>query len=374
MRIRQSKKKLPVLLSFALLISLAGCGNSGPEPEAVISRAIEASKEVETYRAEMTVIQTENGEATRSNALIEFVSPDRLHSIQVNEDETLESIIIGQKYYNFTTFDNKWQVRQWPGEVSSINLGAVMVGILDSLEGLKKIKDEDIDGSECFHYRGSVDMKAKAEEEKAILDPADPYYEERLQILDMYDKWQHDVEFWVDKETYLVRQLKQYQETVFVRDAGEDEEREEHQTITVTQRFYDFNAPITIEPPAAELVEGVNLIANSMSSIGGKDIQHQQIKYEITISNRGNETARDVRVFIDTPATNQGYQSMEAEPAQSPVSLASGEYATYSIVWEYDLSKSSKEELTGLMENNILRTVWVEGNGRQQEEILSGTR
>jgi len=374
MRKRQSIKILLALLSLILLVSLAGCGSSGPDPEELISGAIEAIKEVETYRFDMIVVHTENGETTQSNVLFEFASPDRLHSTQVNEYEILESIVIGQKYYHFDTFDNKWHVRQWPGEVSSSNMAAGMVEMLDSLVGLKKMKDEEVDGSDCFHYKGSVDMKAKGEEEKAKLDPSEPYYEEQLQILEMYDKWQYDVEFWVDKETYLIRQLKQYQEVTFVRDAGEDDEGEEHQTVTATQRFYDFDAPITIEPPPAELVEGIDLIVNSMSSIGGEDIQHQQIKYEITVSNRGNETARDVRIFVDSTATNQGFQSMEAEPIERPVSLESGEHAAYNAVWEYDLSKTSKEELAELMKNNILRAVWVDEDGQQYEEILSEAR
>ena len=362
------------LLSFMVLALFTGCGSSSPGPEEVISNAIEAIKEVETYRTDMIVVHTENGETTQSSILYEFASPDRLHTLQVYEDETLESIIIGQKYYQFETTNNKWHVRQWPGEVSSINMAVGMVEMLDSLVELKEMKGEDVDGSECFHYRGSVDMKAKGEEEKAKLDPSDPFYDELLKSLETYGKWQYDIEFWVDKETYLIRQLKQHQEITFIRDADEEDEREEHQAISTTQRFYDFDAPIIIEPPPAELVEGINLIANSMSGIGGEDIQHQQIKYEITISNRGTETARDVRIFIDSTATNQGFRSMEAEPTEKPVNLESGEYATYNIVWEYDLTQSSKEELAELMKNNILRATWVDENGQYNEETLSGAK
>jgi hypothetical protein len=371
MREHKCKKIFSALLAFLLFTPLIGCGSSSPDPEELITKAQLAIKEVETYRLEMMVIHTENGETTQSNGQFEFVSPDRMHTTTVNADDTTESIRIGQIEYRLDTFSSNWQVRQWPESFPFTNMAAGMVEMLGSLVGIVEMTDEEIDGVDCFHYKGNIDMKAKGEEEKAKLDPSQPDYEERMRALEMYDLWQTHCEFWLGKGDYLLRQLKQDQEVIFIRDAGEDTEREERQSITVTFRFYDFNTPITIEAPLAELVEGIYLTVSSTSSIGGKDLQHQQIKYEISISNKGSETAREVRVFIDSLATNQGFQTMEAEPSQSPVDLGSNEHETYTLSWEYDLTRSSKEELVELMKENVLRAVWLDEKGQQHEKVLS---
>jgi hypothetical protein len=65
---------------------------------------------------------------------------------------------------------------------------------------------------------------------------------------------------------------------------------------TTTYRFYDFNEPIEIEPPPDEnvvivevgAVDAVDLVVNSVGSIGGDDLTRQRISYQITISNRGS--------------------------------------------------------------------------------------
>ena len=326
MREHKCQKIFLALLAFLLLTLLIGCTVSGPTPEEVISKAQAAIEEVQTYRLEMMGIHTENGETTQSNARIEFVSPDRLHTTTVNNDGTAETIRIGQIEYRFETFDNNWHVRQWPESFPFTNFAAGMVEMLGSLVGLVEMTDEEVDGVDCFHYKGSIDMKAKGEEEKAKLDPSQPDYEERMMALEAYDRWQLQSEFWVGKGDYLLRQLKQHQEGVFIKDAGEDTEREERQSITFTFRFYDFNTPITIEAPLAELVEGVLLTARMRETgSGGGDPEHQQMQYEITVSNGGTETANNLRLFVDTPITDDGLQTYEAEAGTVSVRHCKGD-------------------------------------------------
>ena len=255
MRKHKCQKIFSALLPVLLLTLLIGCGSSRPASEEVIAKAQSAMEEVETYRSEMVSIYTENGETNRSSAQMEFVSPNRMHVITLNGNGTEESILIGNTQYLLDAAGNNWRVRQWPESMSFGNLATSWVEGLGSLVGLVELEDEEIDGVDCFHYKGSVDMKARGEEERAKLDPSQPYYEERMGALEIYDQWQLHSEFRVGKEDFLLRQLKQHQEVVFVKDAGEDTEREEHYSITATFRFFDFNQPIQIEPPPAELIE-----------------------------------------------------------------------------------------------------------------------
>jgi len=293
-----------------------------------------------------------------------------MHVIQANGNGTEESIRIGNTDYLLDAAGNNWQVRQWPESMSFRNLAVGLAEVLDSLVGLVEMVDEEIDGVDCFHYKGSVDMKARGEEEKAKLDPSQPDYEDRMRALEIYDQWQLHSEFWVGKADFLLRQLKQHQEVVFVKDAGEDTEREEYYSTMATFRFFDINQPIQIEPPPAELIEGVNLTSGIVGSVGGKDLQRQRIQYEITVSNKGGEIARDIRIFVDSPATNQGLQTMEAEPAQRPVNLGPNEHETFIISWEYDLTKTSKEGLVELLEENVFRATWIDEKGQQDGKVL----
>jgi hypothetical protein len=255
MKKHKCQKIFSALLALLLVTLLIGCGSSRPAPEEVIAKAQSAMEEVETYRSEMVSIYTENEETNRSSAQMEFVSPNRMHVIQVNGNGTEESILIGNTEYRLYADSNKWRVRQWPESMSFGNSATSWVEGLGSLVGLVELGDEEIDGVDCFHYKGSVDMKARREEEKAKLDPSQPDYEERMRALEVYGQWQLHSEFWVGKADFLLRQLKQHQEGVFIRDAGEDTEKEEHLSTTATFRFFDFNQPIKIEPPPAELIE-----------------------------------------------------------------------------------------------------------------------
>lgn len=255
MRKHKRQKIFSALLVVLLITLLIGFGISRSDVEDIIAKAGLAIEEVETYRSEMVVTHTENGETTRSSGQFEFVSPDRLRTIAVNDDRTTESIRIGQTQYDREVGSDDWEVRQWPESFPFRNLTVGIIELLDSLGSLVEMPDEEINGVDCFHYKGSIDMDAKVDEQIAQLDPSQPFYEEQIRIREQQRRWQLTYEFWVGKEDYLLRQLKQHQEGIFIKDAGEDTEREEHHSTTVTWRLFDFNQPIQIEPPVAESIE-----------------------------------------------------------------------------------------------------------------------
>jgi hypothetical protein len=245
-----------MLLTFISLALLAGCGGPRPGPEEVIAKAIDSINEVQTYRFEMTATITQDGETSHVNMQGEFVSPDRLHMTTISDDGTEEGIRIGQTQYWRDPESDSWEVRQWPFTMAWAairdNLALVTVEILDSLVGLVEIRNEKIDGVSCFHYRGNIDMEAQLEEQISNLDPMQPGYEEQLRFYEQLIQSEHNVEFWVGKEDYLLRQLDTQQDVIYTVDWGEDTEREVSMYVTYSYRFYDFNQPIQIEPPVVE--------------------------------------------------------------------------------------------------------------------------
>lgn len=250
MRVYKCEKIFPVMLAVILLTMLIGCSSSGPNPEELIAKAQVAINEVESYRIEMTTIVTENGKTTQSSYQGEFVSPDRLHMIKIDEDGNEASIRIGQTEYNQNANSNNWEVRQWPESFPFYNPAVTLVKELDSLVGLVRMSDEDINSVDCFHYKGSIDTDAQVDEAIAKLDPSKPGYEERIKLLELSRRpQQFTLEFWIDKEDHLLRQLKQYQDMVFIEDIGEDTKREEHINAVIAYRFFDFNQSIQIKAP-----------------------------------------------------------------------------------------------------------------------------
>ncbi len=110
-------------------------------------------------------------------------------------------------------------------------------------------------------------------------------------------------------------------------------------------KYYDFNEPITIEPPttaSGELLPGWCLVDSSSKeltfsrnvtfTIGGEDPAHQQISFRITITNIGTEVASNVRVTLSTMATNEESESVSVSAGgcnESPECVAVNKRAGY---------------------------------------------
>lgn len=248
--------KIYMLLVFLLVAPLAGCGGPRPSPEEVIAGATDAANELQTYRFEMTGTTTQDGETNYFNMQGEFVSPDRLHVVMTSDGDTQESIIIGQQAYRRAPDSDRWEVDESSAAIAlatgTTRWLASTVEILDSLIGVVELRDEKIGGVSCFHYRGSVDMESRVQEQIANLDPTLPDYEEMGRYIEQQCQWEQDFEFWISKEDYLLRQVDMQYEMVYTEDVGEDTEWEERYTANYTLRFFDFNQPITIEPPVTE--------------------------------------------------------------------------------------------------------------------------
>jgi hypothetical protein len=242
-----------------------------------------------------------------------------------------------------------------------------------SLVGLTELADEKIDGVDCHHYKGEIDMKARADEAMSRmpeLNPADPNYalgrQAREAAVESMRNTKSSVEFWISRGDYLVRQVKSDVESITP--AGADNTTAQTSQSASTHRYFDFNADIKIEPP--ENVEGVNLIANGIISVGGDDVSRQRVNYQITVTNQGSETAKEVKLFFDTATTGQGMQTFEAAPDHQPVSLAPGQSANFTVIWEIDLTEMGKQQFVALMMRDVVRATWTGSDGGPREKVL----
>jgi hypothetical protein len=122
---------------------------------------------------------------------------------------------------------------------ASIPSGEYTASLLKSLIDVRRMPAETIDGTDCLHYSGKIDMEKFIEELVATYtsrgldpEPAGKIYSDR----------EIEVEVWFGKEDYLVRQVKQATRRI------SDESYEGNATRS-TEKYFDFNQPVTVEPP-----------------------------------------------------------------------------------------------------------------------------
>lgn len=364
---------ISVISALPLFTLFSGCGDARPDFEEIIAKAIEVTGEARTYRMEIESNQIEKGEAKQSSGWMEFVAPDRIHVLSGPSGiEKEESIQIGTVLYTWSERSNEWSVRDWGDErFAARNMATGVLQSFGELADIKKLKKEKIDGVDCYHYIGSMDMKGRQEEQLASLDESDPHYEQQKLIYESIEYTRDDVEFWIGKDDYLLRQYITYMETSTVRDKGEDTEETENFSSITTCKFLDFDEPIEIETPPMEPLEVVHLNAGMREvDSGGSDPEHEVMKYEITVSNEGTETANNLRLFVDTKITNEGLQTYEAEADAMPVNLGPDETVTYHVSWEYNLLELTKEKFLEYFRQNTLRATWTDAEEAQNEEVL----
>jgi hypothetical protein len=122
---------------------------------------------------------------------------------------------------------------------------------------------------------------------------------------------------------------------------------------------------------------GVKLVATmhgcgGSGSGAGEIVTDYELSFETTVCNQGSGTARDVRIFVEPSATNQGAQTMEVEPSQKqkPVILEASECETFVVNWEYKYTGTSNEEANQLINQYVFHATWIDKNGNQATTVL----
>jgi len=258
-------------LVLLLAMPIVGCANSsktGLALEAELKALREtraATTEVQSYRVEVSSTYTEGGETLESTLELEFVAPDRYHWKACKNGDWEESIIIGDKVYSRGSDNDQWREVELSPNVleaqrsslkASIPSAENTLRLLDSLTDLRRLPDEKIDGIDCLHCCGRVDMDRKVEKEKAemmaTLDPSKPGYQERLKSHELMwgwqRKWEIDYELWISREDCLVRQQR-YEMEMPAMESPTGEIMQGEMKGAMLMHYYDINEPINIKPP-----------------------------------------------------------------------------------------------------------------------------
>ena len=224
------------------------------------------TKEVQSYRMEGALAYAEDDQTVESTLEVEFVAPESYHAKTYKDEGWEETIIIGPKVYSRDSDDDNWrEVKLSPNvlEAQKLSLKASIpsaettLKLLDSLTDLEKLPDEKIDGVDCLHLKGRVDMDQQVEEQiaeaEAKLDLSKPEYRERFEaqkwMWDWQRRWEVNYELWISREECFIRQQK-YETQMPVMESPEEEKIRGEIKNTMWLHYYDINKPIKIETPS----------------------------------------------------------------------------------------------------------------------------
>jgi len=260
-RLRPVMVAVPVLIILVTFLSLYFVG-AFISPDSIIARALAAIEDVSSYR----VIGDEYMQEREEDDLVdsyhmefEYVSPDCYHFISyfreyIREhlhERFRESIVIGDRVYFQGLYPLAWTAEELDERIPSKEN---TMEALDMLVKIERMPDESIDGIDCFHYKGTVDIEKffeklqihiirMVEEAQGSILNEWPFWE-RLE--EMWHTKEIKSEFWIGKDDYLIRQWKQVCQPL------PDQPDYMFHMVSGTYKYYDFNEQIVIEPPVTE--------------------------------------------------------------------------------------------------------------------------
>jgi len=353
------------------------------EPQSVLAKTYTVTEGLLSYRATMS------SDVGTSDAVMEFVSPDRFHARLIAGGEMDEFIVVGDRQYVKSGDMSKNMIIAFSNSASAMLSKEATLKLIDSLTGLETLSDEKIEGVNSFHYKGRFDTERMIEKEKARLSGMQSRmdvddYERMMEGLENSLNVNMEIELWIGKDDNLIRQM--VQTTQYPDDEGK------LQTTSTMMTFYGFNESIIINPPldsGGQLLEGWQLAGsitpdatqpvfsrNFTSSIGAQegydDYAHQKAEYSITITNNSIETVKDVRVTIATMLTDtvDKFAKVEAEPETLAGTIAPGESRTYRARCPFDTAGLTKEEIIKLHDMATILVHFTTEDGRELTELL----
>jgi len=382
-------KPVLVVLAAAALIVVVVVTRSpdvSPNPEELnhMGETIEAP-DVQSYRSTLSGTSTNRGKTTESYLEAAFTAPDRYHIKMTEDGDVSEFIAIGDTHYIKSSELSPNVMRASTQSVSYFITPKYSLDLLDSLREPEALPMEEISGVECFHYRGAVDMERQWEEMKASLDPSQPGYEDRLEMmeteLERIRQSTIEYELWIGKEDLLIRQTKYSGRTP-------SEEDEQWVTSMMTMQLFDINQPIVIEAPLdaqGELLPGWQLSEDYTPGIGftgeldyeitGDDPAHKQVSVTFTVTNIGMEMANNINVsFRSITSGSEDVDSwVEAVPSASGVvDLEPGESETFSGSYECDTTHIDARKFEELVKMTRARITYTTPAGHEQVKFVSG--
>ena len=250
-------------IAVSLVLQLSGATPGGP-----IARAYAATAGLQSYRMTGSTTYTGNGQSAEGAFEWAFAAPDRYRGKLTTEDDIQEFIIVGDQQYARDSGSGRSRGTAFVitnSLFSPIPSREGTLRLLDSLTELEQLPDEKIDGIEVLHYRGRVDIDRILDEQLAGIEPESLEYEATAEALDVQRAISIEVELWIDKEKYWIRQMRQDVRAPTTVSDAEGTRQAGSAGYSTVVRYSGFDEPTEIEPPitaSGELLPGWSLASH----------------------------------------------------------------------------------------------------------------
>ena len=243
---------IAVVVTAALLFRF-----SDGSPVGRIAAAYAATEALQSYRMSGSNIVSVNNRSSEVKFTWEFADKDRYHVKIFESGKAEEFIIVGEDQYEWVSADNQFSstiidvsgegafnvFNPFPGKQGTLYL-------LNSLVDLRDLPDTEINGVQTTHQRGRVDIDKIMDDQAATLDPNAADYQANLDFLDIQRKITINVDLWISKDEFQIRQMKLTGVAPITTSGGI--EQIGGMTWDTTVKFSDFNEPIRIERPLTD--------------------------------------------------------------------------------------------------------------------------
>ncbi len=370
------KVLVPAVLIAALALSLSlPFGGSGPSD--FMSKVYAATERVTSYTFTSAFATADANGATYSSYLEIAYSEPSFYRIRLSKDGNQPSEIFmdSENIYALTPELTGVEAIISTGDSSTMDLRMDLgIGVTltkeDTLEllgwliNLNRLPDEKIDGVNCFHYQGEIDMDKYVAKYIATVTKQHPEMADEPLLSRMAEQMRtirQEIELWVGKDDYLMRQT--------------------HLTMTAPDLaipvYSDYHYTYPAEPmPAPPLNDdgttqpGWYLVTRGIfdRNISSR-IQYledsRQIEARIDLTNVSEETCQNIRVFVapgDISSSGQEIYSAAASAA-----LAPGESQNFAIPWQAPPS----DPFTSYSATRRVFVEYTTGDGLARIEVLS---
>lgn len=244
------------------------------DPAAVVSRAYAATTKITTYYSFQKVEMSSSDSNTTSISYqeVEYDGPERYHVEVFTQGPDAWQIEIinhnGEIYYyaDLPIESSDPDFQEWVQDLFIKTVDATEKGFstldisqmaesqnaFDYLVDVKQLPDEELDGLICFHYLGALDKEKMATEFENSINESDDLTELEYESFQStinalrHPESQMQVELWISKDAYLIRQMKEVAQ-LYVSVVGQV--IESHCVATINYRY---NIPVIIRAPLAE--------------------------------------------------------------------------------------------------------------------------
>jgi hypothetical protein len=245
-----------VVAAILIVAAVIRPWNKATDTQSVLAKASEANSTLQSYRLSGSGASTggTSGIASNQDVEAEFSPPDRYHAKLTENGQVDEFIVIGNKEYVRNGLPSGAVEQGLIQSTARMFSKEFALDYLTKLTGIQNLTDESIEGVTCLHYKGKWDVEKQIAEMNATIPPGATEVGKQSDLIRLMNI---DIELWIGKQDYLIRQMRVQGQT------PDNPEGTKFNVFSELMTYYDFGQPVSVEAPldaSGQLLSGWQVI------------------------------------------------------------------------------------------------------------------